>query len=243
MVLRELKFPDAAMDAAKHALAIDPDLPEAHNNLANALKDNGDLANAIQHYRSAVAMEPANRQYYENLVGALLEHEELDGAETISRLLLKHIPGSIAGFAGLGEVAARREQWQAAKAWLLKAVEGGSRDPRVFHNLGVVNQELRDFPRVPVVTLVGPAHRQRVSYSMLKNIGVEETIAWNEDEYVTKAVRLAGDPQALAELRRRIAGNIRRSILCDAPRFTRQFEAALLRVWAERRAAIDGAAH
>ena len=30
---------------------------------------------------------------------------------------------------------------------------------------------------VPVVTLVGPAHRQRVSYSILKNIGIEDTIA------------------------------------------------------------------
>lgn len=84
---------------------------------------------------------------------------------------------------------------------------------------------------VPVVTLVGPAHRQRVSYSMLRNIGVEETIAWNEDEYVAKAVSLVQDPPALAALRQRIAGNIRGSILCDPARFTRQFEAALRHAW------------
>ena len=86
---------------------------------------------------------------------------------------------------------------------------------------------------VPVVTLVGTAHRQRVTYSMLKNIGVEETIAWSEKAYIEAAVSLAQNPAALAELRQRIAHNTRASILCDAPRFTRQFEAALLQAWRE----------
>lgn len=86
---------------------------------------------------------------------------------------------------------------------------------------------------VPVVTLVGQAHRQRVGYSMLKNIGVEDTIAWSEEEYVKTAVSLAQDPERLASLRQTIAANIRRSVLCDAPRFTRQLEAALRRAWDE----------
>ncbi len=86
---------------------------------------------------------------------------------------------------------------------------------------------------VPVVTLVGTAHRQRVSYSMLKNIGVEQTITWNEDAYLETAVSLAQDPAALSGLRQRIARNIRASILCDPPRFTRQLETALECVWSE----------
>jgi len=86
---------------------------------------------------------------------------------------------------------------------------------------------------VPVVTLVGKAHRQRVSYSMLNNIGVEDTIAWTEDGYVETAVQLARDPVRLASLRKTIAANIRRSVLCDAPRFTRQLEAALRGAWHE----------
>ncbi|MEK6771729.1 MAG: tetratricopeptide repeat protein [Pseudomonadota bacterium] len=84
---------------------------------------------------------------------------------------------------------------------------------------------------VPVVTLVGSAHRQRVGYSMLKNIGVEETIAWSEDQYLAVATSLANDPQRLATLRQRIARNMRASILCDAPRFTRQLEDALTQAW------------
>jgi predicted O-linked N-acetylglucosamine transferase (SPINDLY family) len=97
---------------------------------------------------------------------------------------------------------------------------------------------------VPVVTLVGKAHRQRVGYSLLKNIGVEDTIAWSEAEYVNTAVRLAQDPVRLAALRQTIAANTRHSILCDAPRFTRQVEAALRRAWDEyTAAAAPGSGH
>jgi protein O-GlcNAc transferase len=86
---------------------------------------------------------------------------------------------------------------------------------------------------VPVVTFVGKPHRQRVGYSMLKNIGTEETIAWSEDEYIEIAARLAQEPARLVSLRERIAADIRTSILCDPPRFTRQLEEALRRVWGE----------
>ena len=80
---------------------------------------------------------------------------------------------------------------------------------------------------VPVVTLVGPAHRQRVSYSILKNIGIEDTIAHTGEQYVAIAAGLARDLGALARLRTRVAAAVRASILCDPPRFTRQFEDVL----------------
>ncbi|MBI5612293.1 MAG: tetratricopeptide repeat protein, partial [Gammaproteobacteria bacterium] len=86
---------------------------------------------------------------------------------------------------------------------------------------------------VPVVTRVGPAHRQRVSYSLLKNVGLDETIAWDDRQYVEAAVRLAGDPTALARLRRELPGRLRASVLGDTARFTRQLEAAYLRAWGE----------
>jgi predicted O-linked N-acetylglucosamine transferase (SPINDLY family) len=87
---------------------------------------------------------------------------------------------------------------------------------------------------VPVLTLVGSRHRQRVTYSMLKNIGIEDTITWGEEEYVARAVELAGDPERLAGLRRAIPAAIRGSILCDPARFTREYEAALLGAWQAR---------
>lgn len=87
---------------------------------------------------------------------------------------------------------------------------------------------------VPVVTYVGPAHRQRVSYSLLKNVGLDETIAWDDRQYVETAVRLAGDPAILARLRRELPDRLRASVLCDTARFTRHLEAAYLKAWEER---------
>ncbi len=93
---------------------------------------------------------------------------------------------------------------------------------------------------VPVVTLVGRVHAQRVSYSILKNIGIEETVAETEAAYIEQALALARDPALLEGLRRRIPGAIRNSILCDPQRFTRQLEDLYRQAWEDRLAADRG---
>jgi predicted O-linked N-acetylglucosamine transferase (SPINDLY family) len=87
---------------------------------------------------------------------------------------------------------------------------------------------------VPVLTLAGKTHRQRVSYSILKNLGHEELVAWSEDDLVQRAAELAGQPERLADYRRTLRDRLRQSILCDPARFTRQLEEACRRVWRER---------
>jgi len=54
---------------------------------------------------------------------------------------------------------------------------------------------------VPVITLVGKSHQSRVSYSILKNIGFEETICNSIDEYIEKAVQMANNIDGLSILR------------------------------------------
>ena len=77
---------------------------------------------------------------------------------------------------------------------------------------------------VPVITLVGKIHAQRVSYSILKNIGIEDTITDTESLYIDKAVELAQDKGKLQTLRQRIPEAIRNSILCNPKKFTHQLE-------------------
>jgi len=83
---------------------------------------------------------------------------------------------------------------------------------------------------VPVVTLVGTTHAQRVSYSILKNLDLDELINWTKDDYVANAVQLARDTARLTHLRGEIRRRLQQSILCDPVRFTRQFEEALIDV-------------
>lgn len=77
---------------------------------------------------------------------------------------------------------------------------------------------------VPVVALMGAAHVGRVSYSILSNCGLTETIAGCEKQYVKIAATLAQDLNQLAALRQSIPNKIRNSILCQPKRFTQQLE-------------------
>lgn len=83
---------------------------------------------------------------------------------------------------------------------------------------------------VPVVTFAGQAHAQRVSYSILKNLDLEQLVAWDESAYVNIALGLSKDFGALSALRRSIRTRLEQSVLCDSQQFARQFEQALLSV-------------
>ena len=59
--------------------------------------------------------------------------------------------------------------------------------------------------RIPVVTLVGKRHGERTTYSILRNLGVGQTIAQSGREFVAIAVRLAEDVAFRAEVSEAIA--------------------------------------
>ena len=61
---------------------------------------------------------------------------------------------------------------------------------------------------VPVVTLVGDRHSGRVGASILTYLGITETIAQTEEEFVAIAVRLARDAVFMAQTRQRIAAAV-----------------------------------
>lgn len=86
---------------------------------------------------------------------------------------------------------------------------------------------------VPVITLAGEAHAQRMSYSIIKNVGIDldDCIAFDENEYVARAVALAGNPERIQRLRADIPAALETSILRDTVRFTGQFEALLIEAW------------
>lgn len=82
---------------------------------------------------------------------------------------------------------------------------------------------------VPVVTLCGQRHSERTSYSILMNLGVPETIAYNEGEFIEIACRLADD----ANWRNSVVDHIRRGLadspLTDMDGYTRHLEDAYRR--------------
>ncbi len=76
---------------------------------------------------------------------------------------------------------------------------------------------------VPTISLVGPMFHERLSYSILTNAGLGDLCAATPQEYVTKAIALAGDRDRVAELRGSLRETLKVSPLGQTDRFARDF--------------------
>ncbi len=84
---------------------------------------------------------------------------------------------------------------------------------------------------VPVITLVGDRFISRVGASMMRAVGLGDLAAPDIAGYVETARRLASDLPRLAQIRATLRPTMMASPLGDAPRFARDFEAALRSMW------------
>lgn len=84
---------------------------------------------------------------------------------------------------------------------------------------------------VPVVTVAGQARVSRMGLSLLTNLGLPQLVAQSFEEYQQMAIRLAGDPRQLADLRAGLRQRLLSSPIAQAQRFTRQLETAYREAW------------
>jgi protein O-GlcNAc transferase len=85
---------------------------------------------------------------------------------------------------------------------------------------------------VPLVALAAERGISRGSFSIAASAQLEELIAHDRAEYVSRNVALARDAEARTRLRRTIRPRLRESPVMDAERFTRDLE-ALYRRWTD----------
>jgi len=79
---------------------------------------------------------------------------------------------------------------------------------------------------VPVVTRVGQQFASRQGYTLLKNVGVEEGIAFTAEEYVEWGIRLGKDAELRRQVTRKLQLARRSAPLWNARQFTREMEQA-----------------
>ncbi len=84
---------------------------------------------------------------------------------------------------------------------------------------------------VPVVTWPGQTFASRHTLSHLSNLGLPELVANSREEYVAKAVALAGDLPRLAALRSGMRDRMLAAPLCDGRRFAANFQPLLRGLW------------
>lgn len=87
---------------------------------------------------------------------------------------------------------------------------------------------------VPVVTLVGEAFFERLSFSNLVNAGLADLCAFDREGYVAKALELAADRPRRRELRAGLRAEIRRQPLGRVDLFVDDFHQAVDRTLAEK---------
>ncbi len=87
---------------------------------------------------------------------------------------------------------------------------------------------------VPVLCLEGDAYVSRQSVLQNKCLGLEAFIAWDEGEFIEKAVQISNNPDMLKQLRENLRGMLERSPLMDYNGYAREFGGMLQRWWAKR---------
>ena len=84
---------------------------------------------------------------------------------------------------------------------------------------------------VPVVSLVGDRPASRIGGSLLRQAGLGELVAENEDEFIAIAAKLASDMPALAQIRAGMRARLGKSSLRDDAGFARAMEKAYRTAW------------
>ena len=86
---------------------------------------------------------------------------------------------------------------------------------------------------VPVISLRGNSHETRFGTSILENADLPELVAPNENEYINRAVKIARNPEILAEFHEGLRGYMQRSPLMNGEEYMKDLEEEYHRIWEE----------
>jgi len=123
------------------------------------------------------------------------------------------------------------QAWSASKAdhlRLYECVDIGL-DTTPFNGITTTCEAL--WMGLPVIALRGDRYVARVAASLLTYAGLEELIGETKEEFVSKAVALAGDRGRLARYHATLREQVAHSPLCDKQAYARHVETAYRKMW------------
>ena len=187
---------EEAVVALEKALAVDPKHWKAHNNMALASIDIGELELAEAHYRESLAIEPQAAIY--NDLGFVLERQGLpeDAAEAY-RKALELDPESASAHYNLGASLARSGEYEEAELHL-RAALGTDPNTQTYTGLGVVQwqQGRTDEAIANLEAAIEANPKNAAAYDYLGTIYVEQGKL--EDAEATYRLLTRNQPSAAA---------------------------------------------
>ena len=159
------------VEPLKKALKIQPDFPEAHNNLGIVLKELGDIDAAIDSYNNALQLDPKYADAYNNLGNALKDKSDLDAAIDSYTNAIEHKLNFPDAHNNLGICLKEQGELAAAVACFKNALQLQPNYPEAHNNLGVALKDQGELDNA--VTSYNNALTLRPNYpEALNNLGV-----------------------------------------------------------------------
>ena len=142
--------PDRAIQLIKKAIAVQPNLAQAHSNLGNALLARGRTADAIASYRRAIELEPRFAAAHNNLGRALADQGDLAAGVESCRRAVELDPSVADAHNNFGNALRGVGRLEQAEAALGRAVELAPNRADLHANLGNVLLDLKRFREAAV---------------------------------------------------------------------------------------------
>lgn len=158
--------------------------------------------------------------------------------------ILRQVPDSVLVVRGIGDIPVMVSVYkeiaqEKGVTERLRFLARASSPERHRAELGLADLLLDTFPYtgatqtmealwrgVPVLTKVGRHYYGRMSYTQLKNCGLDQCITWSVEEYIQRGVELGQNPEMLQAVQKKVRDSRLSSCLWDARAFARQLEAA-----------------
>lgn len=144
-VLKLTEQLEAALVPMQHAVALNGNDAEAHNNLGIVLKDLGRLSEAEDSYHQAIVLNPGMAEAHNNLGNVLMTHANFQSAAECFKEAIRLKPAFADAHYGLGNVLQRSGQLTAAEKCYRAAIQIKPNYAEAFVNLGAT---LRDQGRL-----------------------------------------------------------------------------------------------
>jgi Flp pilus assembly protein TadD len=135
---------DAAIESYKKAIKIKPNYADVYNNMAAALKENGDLEAAIDNCKEALKIKPYYAEAYINMGNALQVKGDLEAAIDNYNKALKIKPGHAEAYYNMGIALKDNGDLEAAIDSYKQTLKIQPNHAEVNGNLGLAFNELGD---------------------------------------------------------------------------------------------------
>ena len=100
-----------------------------------------------------------------------------------------------------------------------------------FPYSGVTTSLEANWMGVPLLTKKGNNFYSRIGVSINKNLGMDDWIANNEKDYISKAISKASDLEKLFQIKKELRNKFLKSPLSNAKQYAKHFENCLNLIW------------